>query len=464
MAHDDEKPMVAPSTSNTTTEAAQESHQMTDRTNPHMSSHAADTASGTQAAGSNQRTRSLPNAAAADAAGRDDKGRPAVPPMTHHNSDRQQRPSAYNAANPSDMSGGSGYGSRRKVRQSEEFDRRYDGPFARQSLHYARRQSTQMARDGRQAGPGPRGGKSRRASPIELEPPRLGYTIRTTKRIIFIAIFWTIIVFDSVVMPIGLYFGLWYGVGPGNPDDQRLSANAVFSIVTAAIGGASILEYFVRFWRLYRKDSTCAVLGARRWYLDWFHWWFSFAWIVVMIELIIGSIADDSRYIRLLSMPPATMLFVFGTVLIIMDVMHYFAIPAPVRISSIPKGSQLRPGIYPLIEDICAVDGSGGTEFRAALAKRYAASHVFRAMLRRLGAFWAFGAEGCAVLTTALVFGLYNHDIGYAIGWSMPFVWAGIWAACTIFYVQHELKKEERLWAEEVGKARTEGSLDPSAP
>lgn len=162
-------------------------------------------------------------------------------------------------------------------------------------------------------------------------------------------------------------------------------------------------------------------------------------------------------------MPLATMCFVFGTILLIMDVMHFFAIPAPVRISSIPKGSQLRPGIYPLIEDICAVDGSGGTEFRAALAKRYAASHVFRAMLRRLGFFWAVGSEGCAALTTALVFGLHNHDYGYAIGWSLPFVWAGIWAAATIFYVQRELKKEERLWAEEVCKGRNEGSLSASA-
>ncbi|KAK7953092.1 hypothetical protein PG988_013786 [Apiospora saccharicola] len=496
MAHDDEKPMVAPSTSNNTTDGAHEEHQMTDRRNPHMAPHAVDTAVGTEAqspssypSDSNHRTRSLPNAAAVNAAAHDDKDRPPVPPITHHNSDRQQRPSAYNAANPSDMSGGSGYGSKKKVRQSEEFDRRYDGPFGRQSLHYARRQSSQLPRDesGRAtslsnvtrpavaavsdhnvpAAAGlvqdPEAARAGAPPPIELEPPRLGYTIRTTKRIWFIAIFWTIIVFDSVVMPIGLYFGLWYGVGPGNPDDQRLSANTVFSIVTAAIGGASILEYFVRFWRLYRKDSTCCVLGARRWYLDWFHWWFSFAWIVVMIELIIGSIADDARYIRLLSMPAATMCFVFGSILIIMDVMHYFEIPAPVRISSIPKGSQLRPGIYPLIEDICAVDGSGGTQFRAALAKRYAASHVFRSMLRRLGAFWAVGAEGCAVLTTALIFGLNNHDIGYAIGWSLPFVWAGLWAACTIFYVQHELKKEERLWADEVGKARTEGSLTQSA-
>ncbi|KAK8054541.1 hypothetical protein PG994_009608 [Apiospora phragmitis] len=402
MAHEDEKPMVAPSTS-ATTEDGGESHEMTGRTNPHVSPKGADTTVVTEAQSpssvptvGDRRTRSLPDAGAVHAAAHDDKGRPPVPSITHHNSDRQ-RPSAYNAANPSNMSGGSGHGGRRKVRQSEEFDRRYDGPFGRQTEalrlylmlagHRERRQRQQQqdltpnnlprhqqgwCRIRRRHGPA--------LLPIELEPPRLGYTIRTTKRIWFIAIFWTIIVFDSVVMPIGLYFGLWYGVGPGNPDDERLSANTVFSIVTAAIGGASILEYFVRFWRLYRKDSTCAVLGAHRWYLDWFHWWFSFGWIVVMIELIIGSIQDDARYIRLLSMPLATMIFVFD--------------PRPVRISSIPKGSQLRPGIYPLIEDICAVDGSGGTEFRAALAKRYAASHVFRAMLRRVGAFWAIGAEG----------------------------------------------------------------------
>ncbi|KAK8062704.1 hypothetical protein PG997_014801 [Apiospora hydei] len=503
MAYDDEKAMVAPSTS-ATTDASDETHEMTDRTNPHLSHRTADTAAGTEAqspssipADGDRRTRSLNDAGAAHAAAHDDKNRPPVPPITHHHSDRQ-RPSPYNAANPSNMSGDSGHGGRKKVRQSEEFDRRYDGPFGRQSLNYTRRQSQQLprnnsdgttslplaaapsataaaipggARDSQQTtAPSnglvqdPEAARAGVRPPIELEPPRLGYTIRTTKRIWFIGIFWTIIVFDSVVMPIGLYFGLWYGVGPGNPDNEKLSANTVFSIVTAAIGGASILEYFVRFWRLYRKDSTCAVLGAHRWYLDWFHWWFSFGWIVVMIELIIGSIQDDARYIRLLSMPLATMCFVFGTILIIMDVLHFFAVPAPVRISSIPKGSQLRPGIYPLIEDICAVDGSGGTEFRAALAKRYAASHVFRAMLRRLGAFWAIGSEGCAVLTTALVFGMNNHDVGYAIGWSLPFVWAGIWAACTIFYVQHELRKEDRLWAEEVGKARTEGSLSASAP
>ncbi|ORY70896.1 uncharacterized protein BCR38DRAFT_453594 [Pseudomassariella vexata] len=339
-------------------------------------------------------------------------------------------------------------------RPSIEFDRRYDGPFGRPSVAMARRPSLpplrglvndaetdaiQLAYVGREVGP------------FQPLPPSLNYTLRTRKMAIFL--FWTIIVFDSVAMPVALYFGLWYGVGPGNPNNEKLSANTVFSIVTAAIGGASIVEYFVRFWRLYRKESTCVVLGAHRWYLDSFHWNFSFAWIVVMIELIIGSVPDDPL-IRLLSMPLTTMLFVFGTLLLIIDTFRYFRVPAPVRISSVPRGAQLRPGIYSLIEDICAVDGSGGTEFREALERRYEASHVFRAMLRRLGEFWAFGAEGCAVLCTILIFGLNSVDAAYVIGWSVPFVWAGIWTLCTFWYVNRELKKEAGLWAAEANKAR----------
>lgn len=60
-------------------------------------------------------------------------------------------------------------------------------------------------------------------------------------------------------MPLALYFGLWYGTD--------LSPNTVFSIVTAALGGASIFEYAVRFWRLFKKGSTCRVIGGRRSYV-----------------------------------------------------------------------------------------------------------------------------------------------------------------------------------------------------
>jgi hypothetical protein len=150
-------------------------------------------------------------------------------------------------------------------------------------------------------------------------------------------------------------------------------------------------------------------------------------------------------------MPLATMLYVFGTELLIVDIMRFFRAPAPVRVSSIPKGAQLRPGIYSVIEDICAVDGSGGTAFREALDLRYESSHVFRAMLRRLGIFWAVGAEAAAVACTIVIFTVHA-DVAYSVGWSVPFVWAGMWTLCTFWYVQRELKREKGLWSEEAGR------------
>jgi hypothetical protein len=88
-------------------------------------------------------------------------------------------------------------------------------------------------------------------------PPSLEYDLRQRKRSIFI--FWFLILFDSIVMPLALYFGLWYGTD--------LSPNTVFSIVTAALGGISIFEYVLRFWHLWKKGSTCRVIGGRRSYV-----------------------------------------------------------------------------------------------------------------------------------------------------------------------------------------------------
>ena len=161
-------------------------------------------------------------------------------------------------------------------------------------------------------------------------------------------------------------------------------------------------------------------------------------------------------------MPLASMLYAFGTELLIVDALRYFEVPAPVRISSIPKGAQLRPAIYSIIEDIVAVDGSGGTAFREALNKRYEASHVFRAMLRRLGAFWAFGCEAMAVLTTILVFTI-QHEAAYCVGWSIPFIWAAVWTLITYLYVKRKLKEEQKAWADEIAEKQGAIALQNTA-
>lgn len=95
-------------------------------------------------------------------------------------------------------------------------------------------------------------------------PPPLKYSLRTRKKAIFW--FWTLIILDCVFMPIGLYFGMWYGL-----TRDQLSANATFSISTALLGTVSIVEYFIRFHRLWKKDSRCRVIGAKRAYVSVTH-------------------------------------------------------------------------------------------------------------------------------------------------------------------------------------------------
>jgi hypothetical protein len=108
------------------------------------------------------------------------------------------------------------------------------------------------------------------------------------------------------------------------------------------------------------------------------------------------------------------MLFAIGCELLLVDILRYMNVPAPCRISSLPQGAALRPGIYAYIEDICAVDGSGGTEFRQRLNLRYTASKGFRMMLHRLTLFWAIGAIITAVVCTAIIFTI-QRDAAYVV-------------------------------------------------
>lgn len=113
-------------------------------------------------------------------------------------------------------------------------------------------------------------------------------------------------------------------------------------------------------------------------------------------------------------MPVSTMLFAIGVQLLLVDALRYMNKPAPCRISSLPKGAPLRPGIYPYIEDVCAVDGSGTTDFRQRLNLRYQASKAFREMLHRLTLFWAIGAVVCSAVCTAIIFTI-QRDAAYVV-------------------------------------------------
>ena len=87
-----------------------------------------------------------------------------------------------------------------------------------------------------------------------LGPPPLPINLREHK--VSIAIVWSIIVVDSAVLPVVLFYVLWFCTD--------LSPATTFAILTAAFGFVSLLEYVVRMWRLLRKDDNMRPIGSKR--------------------------------------------------------------------------------------------------------------------------------------------------------------------------------------------------------
>ncbi|OKL58188.1 hypothetical protein UA08_06656 [Talaromyces atroroseus] len=274
-------------------------------------------------------------------------------------------------------------------------------------------------------------------------PPPLPYSLRQRKR--SIAFFWTLFVIDTLAQPLILYYALRYATD--------LSLNLVFSISTAALGGVSVFEFFFRLYNLMRKNSRARPLNARKSWgqrliyeqLDFFQINFTVVWLILAVELIVGTI-PTIPYIRLLAMPLPTVMFYFGGVHLTLDILRMFGYKAPFRISSTPRGSVMPTALYVLVEDIVAVDGGGGQSFRFALRTRYLSSPYFRRMLFEMNCFWAGGSLIAAAAITAIIF-TTPENVAYTLGWSLPFAWAGIWTLITFPWVQAELRREKETWS-----------------
>ncbi|RAL14888.1 uncharacterized protein BO97DRAFT_468827 [Aspergillus homomorphus CBS 101889] len=284
------------------------------------------------------------------------------------------------------------------------------------------------------------------------EPPQLPYSLRTRKKAI--AFFWILFIIDTMAQPLVLYWTLWYATD--------LSHNVVFSIVTASLGGISVFEYFYRLYNLFRKDSRARPLNAPKGWLDFFHINFTIVWLILAVELIVGTVPKEP-YVRLVAMVLPTVMFYFGGVYLALDILRACGVKAPFRISSTPKGSTMPTALYVLIEDVVAVDGGGGQIYRYALRTRYLASPYFRRMLFQMNCFWAGGSVVCAAAITAIIFTV-EESVAYTLGWTLPFAWAGVWTLITIPWVQSDLRRERQSWGMNHGEGGVAFTDDPNAP
>ncbi|KKK16691.1 hypothetical protein P175DRAFT_0540939 [Aspergillus ochraceoroseus IBT 24754] len=283
-------------------------------------------------------------------------------------------------------------------------------------------------------------------------PPPLPYSLYKRKK--SIAFFWTLFVIDALAQPVVLFWTLWYATD--------LSHNMVFTIVTITLGGVSVFEYFYRLYNLFRKDSCTRPLNARRSWLDFFQINFTLVWLILAVELIVGTVSPEP-YVRLVAMVLPTVMFYFGGVFLTLDILRACGFRAPFRISSTPKGSVMPTALYVLIEDVVAVDGGGGQIYRYALRTRYLSSPYFRRMLVQMNFFWAGGSVIWAAAITAIVFTV-PQSVAYTLGWSLPFVWAGLWTLITIPWVKSDLRREQELWHESQGQGGVPYTDDINAP
>ncbi|QDS71229.1 hypothetical protein FKW77_010442 [Venturia effusa] len=265
----------------------------------------------------------------------------------------------------------------------------------------------------------------------------LPYSLHT--RYASIAIAWTVIIIPPVLLNLGLFYGLWYGT--------RMDRMLVLTLPTAILGVFTVVAIFERIWKLIRPSPEYRPLGSPRYGLDIFQWGYFFA-LLCISTLITSTLARDDKdndhhafQIRLLSLPAALLMFVVATLTFLSLLLNWLEIRIPFRFGSVGKGNILRPAICYIVEDVVAVDGEGGMDYRQAFNARYEESRLFREMIWKLSFAWMMGFYLMAIVLTILVMTLPVAAV-YAVGWAAPFPVAGLMAAATIPYVQKELNEE----------------------
>lgn len=144
-------------------------------------------------------------------------------------------------------------------------------------------------------------------------------------------------------------------------------------------------------------------------------------------------------------MASPTLCYWFGIVLLYSSYMTAKKRTLPFNMSSTPKGSLWRPALVAFIEDAGCIEANGGVQYRATLMKRYEVSPVFRHMVLCLS--WAWGVLLiCVAITATVLIACLDEDVGFGLGWGLPYVVSTLGVVSSMVYVKRELRKELRLW------------------
>jgi len=95
----------------------------------------------------------------------------------------------------------------------------------------------------------------------------------------------------------------------------------------------------------------------------------------------------------------------------------------------------------------------GEKAFRAQLMRRYDSSVMFRRMIKIMSWWWGVSFVLVAIVATVLIMTL-PEDIGFGVGWGLPYVWSAVMAIFTSIFVGYSLRKETLAWDRDIEKGR----------
>lgn len=279
-----------------------------------------------------------------------------------------------------------------------------------------------------------------------------------------IAIAWTVILVPPVFLNLGLFYGLWYGkpqmdrvagesreeeTPPSTPRVQQADISSVLTVPTAVLGVFTVIAIIERVSKLIQTSPEYRPLGSPRYAFDIFQCGY-FASLLLISALISTTLArgdadgdEHELQLRLLSMPASVLMFFLATLTLLSLILNGLGTKIPFRFGSSDAGNILKPAVYYIVEDVVAVDGNGGMEYRKAFTARYETSPIFRRLIWTLSILWMVVFYILAGVITGLVFTLPKPAV-YAVGWAAPFPFAGLAALWTIFYVKAILAEELR--------------------
>ncbi|KAJ8608697.1 hypothetical protein MRB53_039499 [Persea americana] len=271
--------------------------------------------------------------------------------------------------------------------------------------------------------------------PTQSSLPALNFHLYEHKTAL--VVYWTLMVFTSGIWPIMMYFALYY-----THNSLTSNLSGIFGVALAIPGIESLYSGTLRTYRLYLKAPTYRPIGAKtRWEPDFFQLNFAVAGIVITILICIGSTINNYPAC---SLPIACLLLQLVIEILVAQIAVRLNLRTPISISSVRKGDKARPATYTMVEDVIAVDGGQGLAFRTAWDARYRASPQLRAFLNTMDVLWGGTAALVVIAIFAVVFGVSNPDVGYALGWALPWIWGGIMALITMVMTKRMLAAEKR--------------------